>query len=137
MRLYTNKDGQWFGTQADARKGAPRNWVEVDVPTSKQELINWLNANQVGGGYDKPVKTTNDDWLEEALRNNVDIDCPENVPEYPDHLGHPDDDDFEDVKLIKSAQSWVAWALDNLERGDTKSAKEMLKKGLKAQKGVA
>lgn len=123
MRLYTNKDGQWFGTQADARKGAPRNWVEVDVPTSKQELINWLNANQVGGGYDKPVN----------LPDFVDVDVPDNVPEYPDHL----DDDFEDVKLIKSAQSWVAWALDNLERGDTKSAKEMLKKGLKAQKGVA
>lgn len=123
MRLYTNKDGQWFGTQADARKGAPRNWVEVDVPTSKQELINWLNANQVGGGYDKPVD----------LPDFVDVDVPDNVPEYPDHL----DDDLEDVKLIKSAQSWVAWALDNLERGDTKSAKEMLKKGLKAQKGVA
>jgi len=123
MRLYTNKDGQWFGTQADARKGAPRNWVEVDVPTSKQELINWLNANQVGGGYDKPVN----------LPDFVDVDVPDNVPEYPDHL----DDDLENVKLIKSAQSWVAWALDNLERGDTKSAKEMLKKGLKAQKGVA
>lgn len=123
MRLYTNKDGQWFGTQADARKGAPRNWVEVDVPTSKQDLINWLNANQVGGGYDKPVN----------LPDFVDVDVPDNVPEYPDHL----DDDLEDVRLIKSAQSWVAWALDNLERGDTKSAKEMLKKGLKAQKGVA
>lgn len=137
MRLYTNKNGQWFGTQRDAQKGAPRNWVEVDVPTSKQDLINWLNANQVGGGYDKPVKTTNDDWLEEALRNNVDIDCPENVPEYPDHLGHPDDDDFEDVRLVKSAESWVQWSLDTLIRGDKAEAIEMLKKGLKAQKGVA
>ena len=133
MRLYTNKDGQWFGTQADARKGAPRNWVEVDVPTSKQDLINWLNANQVGGGYDKPVKTTKDNWIEETLRNNIDVDVPENVSPYPDHL----DDDLEDEKLVKSAASWVAWALDNLERGDTTTAKEMLKLGLKAQKGVA
>lgn len=131
MRLYKSSNGQWFGTQRDAQRGAPRDWTEVDVPTSKQDLINWLNANQVGGGYDKPVKTTNDDWLEEALRNNIDIDCPENVPEYPDHL----DDDLEDEKLIKSAASWVAWALDNLERGDITSAKEMLKLGLKAQKG--
>jgi len=131
MRLYKSSYGQWFGTQRDAQRGAPRDWTEVDVPTSKQDLINWLNANQVGGGYDKPVKTTNDDWLEEALRNNIDIDCPENVPEYPDHL----DDDLEDEKLIKSAASWVAWALDNLERGDITSAKEMLKLGLKAQKG--
>lgn len=133
MRLYTNKDGQWFGTQSDARKGAPRNWVEVDVPTSKQDLINWLNANQVGGGYDKPVKTTKDNWIEETLRNNIDVDVPENVSPYPDHL----DDDLEDEKLVKSAASWVAWALDNLERGDTTTAKEMLKLGLKAQKGVA
>jgi hypothetical protein len=122
MRLYTNKDGQWFGTQADARKGAPRNWVEVDVPTSKQDLINWLNANQVGGGYDKPVDTV--------------VVAPYD-PDAPAGSYEPELESSDDVKLIKSAQSWVAWALDNLERGDTKSAKEMLKKGLKAQKGVA
>jgi len=122
MRLYTNKDGQWFGTQADARKGAPRNWVEVDVPTSKQELINWLNANQVGGGYDKPVDS--------VVVAPYDPDAPAGPYE-------PELESSDDVKLIKSAASWVAWALDNLERGDTTSAKEMLKKGLKAQKGVA
>ena len=93
------------------------------MPTSKQDLINWLNANQVGGGYDKPVD----------IPDFVDVDVPENVSPYPDHL----DDDLEDEKLIKSAASWVAWALDNLERGDTTTAKEMLKLGLKAQKGVA
>jgi len=122
MRLYTNKDGQWFGTQADARKGAPRNWVEVDVPTSKQELINWLNANQVGGGYDKPVDS--------VVVAPYDPDAPAGPYE-------PELESSDDVRLIKSAQSWVAWALDNLERGDTTTAKEMLKKGLKAQKGVA
>ena len=123
MRLYKSSNGQWFGTQRDAQRGAPRDWTEVDVPTSKQDLINWLNANKVGGGYDKPVDTP----------DFVDIDCPENVSPYPDYL----DDDLEDEKLIKSAASWVAWALDNLERGDTTTAKEMLKLGLKAQKGVA
>ena len=127
MRLYTNKDGQWFGTQADARKGAPRNWVEVDVPTSKQELINWLNANQVGGGYDKPVVTRDPDGVVVAPYD----------PDAPVGPYEPELESSDDVRLIKSAQSWVAWALDNLERGDTKSAKEMLKKGLKAQKGVA
>jgi len=123
MRLYKSSNGQWFGTQRDAQRGAPRDWTEVDVPTSKQDLINWLNANQVGGGYDKPVD----------IPDFVDVDVPENVSPYPDHL----DDDLEDEKLIKSAASWVAWALDNLERGDTTTAKEMLKLGLKAQKGVA
>ena len=31
MRLYTNKDGQWFGTQRDAQKGAPRNLETVSM----------------------------------------------------------------------------------------------------------
>ena len=123
MKLYTNKNGQWFGTQRDAQKGAPRNWVEADVPTSKQDLINWLNANQVGGGYDRPVD----------IPDFVDVDVPKNVPEYPDHL----DDELENVKLIKSAESWVRWSLDTLIRGDKAEAIDMLKKGLKAQKGVA
>jgi len=119
MRLYTNKDGQWFGTQSDARKGAPRNWVEVDVPTSKQDLINWLNANQVGGGYDKPVDS--------VVVAPYDPDAPAGPYE-------PELESSDDVRLIKSAASWVAWALDNLERGDTTTAKEMLVKGLKIQR---
>ena len=49
MRLYQNSKGEWFGTQADARRNSPRNWTEVDVPTSKQDLLNWLNENKVGG----------------------------------------------------------------------------------------
>ena len=38
--------------------------------------------------------------------------------------------------LSKEAASWVAWALDNITRGDTKSAKEMLIKGLKIQREI-
>ena len=49
MRLYQNSKGQWFGTQADARRNSPRDWREVEVPTSKQDLLNWLNENKVGG----------------------------------------------------------------------------------------
>ena len=49
MRLYMNNKGEWFGTQADARRNSPREWVEVEVPTSKQDLLNWLNENKVGG----------------------------------------------------------------------------------------
>ena len=127
MRLYTNKNGQWFGTQRDAQKGAPRNWVEVDVPTSKQDLINWLNANQVGGGYDKPVVTRNPD---DVIVAPYDPDAP--VGPYEPELESSDD-----VRLIKSAESWVQWSLDTLIRGDKAEAIDMLKKGLKAQKGVA
>jgi len=41
MRLYMNKQGEWVGTQAEARKiGANM----VDVPTDKPNLLNWLNT---------------------------------------------------------------------------------------------
>ena len=85
MRLYTNKDGQWFGTQRDAQRGAPRNWVEVEVPTSKQDLINWLNARKVGS-------------------TNSQVSAPEPTlePEVTSGL------------LTTDAYSWVRWALDKL-----------------------
>ena len=38
MRLYTDRLGNWYGTQADARKSG-HDWVEVDVPTVKAELL--------------------------------------------------------------------------------------------------
>ena len=44
MRLYTTKLGPWYGTQADAKKSG-FDWVEVDVPTVKQELLEFLNTN--------------------------------------------------------------------------------------------
>jgi len=109
MKLYTNKNGQWFGTQRDAQRGAPRNWHEVAVPTSKQDLINWLNANQVGGGYDRPVEK-------------------EPVVEVVDGEQSYD-------SLNKKSASWVQWALDTLIRGDRTEAIDMLKLGLKAQRG--
>jgi len=126
MRLYNSSYGQWFGTQRDAQRGAPRDWTEVEVPTSKQDLINWLSANKVGSMAD----------------DNLTRDPDGNIvapydPDAPVGLYEPELPSSDDVKLVKSAESWVAWALDNLERGDTTSAKEMLKKGLKAQKGVA
>ena len=41
MRLYMNKQGEWVGTQAAARKiGADM----VDVPTDKPNLLKWLNT---------------------------------------------------------------------------------------------
>ena len=45
MRLYKSSNGQWAGTQRDAQKNFPRDWSEVDVPTSKADLIAWLNEN--------------------------------------------------------------------------------------------
>tara|TARA_B100001057_G_scaffold106242_1_gene103863 strand:+ start:1144 stop:1260 length:117 start_codon:yes stop_codon:yes gene_type:complete len=38
MRLYTNNQGSWVGTQADAKREFGKDWSEVGVPTSKDEL---------------------------------------------------------------------------------------------------
>jgi len=40
MRLYTT-GSQWAGTQADAKKLG--KFVEANVPTDKQGLLDWLN----------------------------------------------------------------------------------------------
>ena len=46
MKLYTY-NGEWFGTQADARKaGAPTDPIEV--PVDKAGLLEFLNAHRVG-----------------------------------------------------------------------------------------
>ena len=49
MRLYTNHKGSWVGTQADARKEFGKDWSEVDVPTDKPSLLEFLNNKSVGG----------------------------------------------------------------------------------------
>tara|TARA_R110002095_G_scaffold208520_1_gene194283 strand:+ start:146 stop:454 length:309 start_codon:yes stop_codon:yes gene_type:complete len=43
----------------------------------------------------------------------------------------PSGNDSEDLNKI--ATSWVAWALDTLNRGDISESKKMLETGLKAQ----
>ena len=45
MRLYTNNTGQWAGTQADAKQ-LDGKAVQVDVPTAKPELLEFLNRMQ-------------------------------------------------------------------------------------------
>ncbi len=52
MIFYRTPAGAWAGTQAEARElcraeGAhPGAWREVDVPTSKPELLAWLRAQE-------------------------------------------------------------------------------------------
>ena len=48
MKLYTNNQGAWAGTQADARKLFKNDMRIVDVPTDKPSLLAFLNDNQVG-----------------------------------------------------------------------------------------
>ena len=62
MRLYTSPKGEWSGTQADAKKLG--TFVEVDVPTSKADLLAFLNDHSVminklkELGYEAPQPTT-------------------------------------------------------------------------------
>jgi hypothetical protein len=104
MRLYQNSKGQWFGTQADARRNSPRDWREVEVPTSKQDLLDWLNLHNF------------------APKSAGIAPEPRTAPEPKSEL------------LSPHAASWVAWSLDNLKRGNKKDAEEMLAKGLKIQR---
>ena len=46
MRLYKNNSGQWFGTQADAKVGG--KFEQVEVPTDKATLLEFLNTHAVG-----------------------------------------------------------------------------------------
>ena len=48
MKLYTNNQGQWLGTQADARKRFKNDMRLVEVPVDKPNLLSFLNDNAVG-----------------------------------------------------------------------------------------
>ena len=48
MKLYTNNQGQWSGTQADARKRFKNDMRLVEVPVDKPNLLAFLNDNEVG-----------------------------------------------------------------------------------------
>lgn len=101
MRLYQNSLGQWAGTQAEARRKFPRDWREVEVPVSKQPLLDWLNLHAVG-----------------AKANGL-----ASIPTAAAAVPEPE-------MLTPLAASWVAWALDCLKRGDRSEAEEMLIKGI-------
>ena len=46
MKLYTDNNGRWAGTQADAKQfGA---FEQVEVPTDKPNLLEFLNKHSVG-----------------------------------------------------------------------------------------
>ena len=46
MKLYTDSNGRWAGTQSDAKQfGA---FEQVEVPTDKPTLLEFLNEYQVG-----------------------------------------------------------------------------------------
>ena len=59
MRLYMNKQGEWVGTQAEAKKISASM---VDVPTDKPNLLKWLNT--FTGAIDDAAKEVMDNVSE-------------------------------------------------------------------------
>jgi hypothetical protein len=71
MKLYRIAGGiNWYGTQVDAKAGARqlgRTFEQVEVPTDKEGLLNWLNSNTVIDGHTEDARPSDDvDELREA-----------------------------------------------------------------------
>lgn len=56
MKLYKTPDGQFHGTQADARK-VDRDFQQVEVPTDKAGLIAYLNGQSQRTIEPQPLPT--------------------------------------------------------------------------------
>jgi len=109
MILYRSSKGQWVGTQRDAQRYFPKDWEQVDVPVSKEYLIEFLNENKVG-----------------ATKTEQRMDT------YTHPYGKPIAPDPE--LIDPEAYSWVSWAYETLARGDKAEAIKMLERGLSKQK---
>lgn len=46
MRLYTDNNGKWAGTQAEAKRDL-KDWQQHEVPVSKEALLEFLNQYKV------------------------------------------------------------------------------------------
>lgn len=111
MKLYKSKSkGQWVGTQRDAQKNFPRDWEETEVPTSKAELLAFLNGHNVG-----------------AIQKTE-----QRIDTYTHPYGKPMASDPKQID--PKAYSWVSWAYETLKRGDKKEAEAMLLRELEKQK---
>lgn len=69
MKLYTNNQGEWAGTQADARKRFKNAMKIVEVPTDKPSLLAFLNENQVGS-FDALGRKPDDNQLSDIMGGN-------------------------------------------------------------------
>lgn len=65
MRLYRTAAGRWAGTQAEAGKG----FTQVEIPTDKPGLLDWLN----GRGEEGPVELDAPERAPPAKATNL---CP-------------------------------------------------------------
>ncbi len=72
MKLYTNKKGEWAGTQADANKKfgvRTGSYFQREVPTDKPSLLAFLNENKVGS-FDALGSKPADNQLSDMMGGN-------------------------------------------------------------------
>ena len=58
MKLYTDYKGRWAGTQADAKQFG--TFEQVEVPTDKPNLLEFLNEQRVGDVNLEDIGTDDD-----------------------------------------------------------------------------
>tara|TARA_X000001382_G_C3138785_1_gene168851 strand:+ start:557 stop:943 length:387 start_codon:yes stop_codon:yes gene_type:complete len=76
MKLYTNNQGEWAGTQADAKKKWGKAASTAEVPTIKQELIDFLNENNVGSSSPASTTASSDTIEAVAIKNGNSVSSP-------------------------------------------------------------
>jgi hypothetical protein len=99
MRLYRALGPRgyvWFGTQTDAKAGARQigaaDYDQVEVPTDKPGLLDWLNKQAImGNGLKTTLEAAEDeehDFLAAAEQRAVRASVPDTRPLEAD--GHPE-----------------------------------------------
>ena len=68
MRLYTDNKGRWAGTQSDAKQFD--TFEQVEVPTDKPTLLEFLNKHSVGGDGFRIDALVDDEWEMPAEKTN-------------------------------------------------------------------
>ena len=81
MRLYYDQKGGWAGTQADAKKAFGKDWWEIDVPTSKKELLQFLDWHNC-------LRDPNND-VHPVILDGAESPRVAGMMKYPDPNSHP------------------------------------------------
>lgn len=84
MKLYLTQAGRWSGTQADARLDG--SFEQIEVPTDKPGLLDWLNNREQGNCYDDTFLS--EEGTKERARQTLDlldgpVGKPQEQPEQP------------------------------------------------------
>lgn len=80
MRLYKDATGVIVGTQAEARRMG-KDWEQIDVPTDKQGLIDYLNARPSAMSDEQVRQSNTPEAQREAAIRMTPVDLAADVEE--------------------------------------------------------